>query len=109
MEKILLITISILSIIVLFINIKNISFENFIDNNNQQLLFPGQTLNDLKSTFEIDYNFNNNQLPISNDKEYNSNLNYIKKYSFLDEVSYKKINFNPINASKVYEKKLITN
>ena len=109
MEKILLITISILSIIVLFINIKNISFENFINDNNQQLLFPGQTLNDIDSTFDIDYNFNYNQLPISNDKRYNSNLNYIKKYSFLDEVSCNKINFNPINASKVYEKKLITN
>jgi hypothetical protein len=111
MNKILLIITVLLILILVISQNKNIFKENFINNKYEQIIFPGQTLMDLEPTFNIDYNFDwvkRNPITIDNDQEYNLDTKYITKFSYLDDISNENkndIKYNPINASKVYEKK----
>ena len=67
-------------------------------------IFPGQSLMDLKNNINIDYKFNNIEIPIlEDDNTYDIN-NLDINYGFMDEIfSNNKINYNPKNASEIYE------
>jgi hypothetical protein len=112
MNKILLIITVLFLLIFTILQNKNILTENFLNNKYAQTIFPGQTLMDLDSTFNIDYNFDwikKTSITIDNDQDYNLDSKYISKFSYLDNLSNdneNEIKYNPINASKVYEKKI---
>ena len=106
MENILLIIIIICLFILMFNNNNNI--KNNIEKFNTKYaanLFPGQSLMDLKNIIDIDYEFKKIEIPILNNNSANDTNNLNRKYGFLDEIfNNNKINYNPKNASEIYEK-----
>jgi len=72
--------------------------------------FPGSTLMDLKP-IDWEYSFDwvkTDPISLENELEYNSDIKYISKFAHLDEIKSKsKITYNPMDASKLYEKKIL--
>lgn len=107
MENILLIIIIICIFILIF---NNDNIKNNIEKFNTKYaanLFPGQSLMDLKNNIDIDYEFKKIEIPILNNEKHSANdtNNLDRKYGFLDEIfNNNKINYNPKNASEIYEK-----
>ena len=107
MEKILLIII-VICLIILMITDNKKYIENF-NTKYIQNIFPGQSLMDLNKIMDIDYEFKKIDTPITidNDQKNNLDVKYMIKYGYLKESFNKnKIAYKPMNASKVYEKKL---
>ena len=106
MEKILIIII-ILCLFILMFNCSNNKYvENFSKSNKYvRNIFPGQSLMDLDKIINIDYEFKKIEIPILeiDDPHDINNLNI--NYGFMDEIfSNNKINYDPKNASEIYEK-----
>ena len=112
MEKILLAIIIILVIVLVYIdnNLVNIQ-EGFSNNYQDNAIFPGMTLEDLKP---IDYSYTFNPIEkipatLEHELDYNPDIKFISNYGHLDEMdSFKKnlIPYKPMDASKLYEKKV---
>ena len=89
-------------------NNNNNNIKNNIEKFNSKYaasLFPGQSLMDLKNVINIDYEFKKIEIPILNNDSVNDINNLNRKYGFLDEIfNNNKINYNPKNASEIYEK-----
>lgn len=68
-------------------------------------IFPGQSLMDLENIINIDYEFKKIEIPILEDDDTHDINNLDINYGFMDEIfSNNKINYNPKNASEIYEK-----
>jgi hypothetical protein len=72
--------------------------------------FHGSTLMDLKP-IDWEYSFDwikTNPITLENELEYNSDIKYISKFAHLNDVKFKSKNiYNPMDASKLYEKKIL--
>jgi hypothetical protein len=86
-------------------------FEN-ITNSNKYSFYPGTTLADIKP-LDFIYNYNwVTHTPVTIDaeeeRENNSDVMYISGFGYLDEINKSKpvLSYKPMNASKLYEKKI---
>jgi len=71
--------------------------------------FPGSNLMDLKP-IDWKYSFDwvkSDPITLENELKYNTDVKYISRFAHLNDIKYKsKIIYNPMDASKLYEKKL---
>jgi hypothetical protein len=72
--------------------------------------FPGSTLMDLKP-IDWDYDFNwvkKNPITLENETKYNPDVKFISEFAHINELDQTKlkIKYKPMNASKLYEKKI---
>jgi hypothetical protein len=85
-------------------------------NANTNAIFPGMSLEDITQLNPINYTYsydwvNKSKIPatIENELDYNSDVKFMSGFAHLDEVKgldKKHIKYNPMDASKLYEKKI---
>lgn len=86
-------------------------FDYNINNTNKSLwgFFPGSNLMDLKP-IDWKYSFDwvkTDPITLENEDEYNPDVKFVSKFAHINELNLKqKISYNPMDASKLYEKKI---
>ena len=113
MEKILLAIIIVLIIVLVYTDIKfsKSGKEGFLNIFQDNAIFPGMTLEDLKP---IDYSYTFNPIEkipatLEHELDYNPDVKFISNYGNLEEMDSLKKNsipYKPMDASKLYEKKV---
>lgn len=119
MKKILFGIIIVLIIFMVYINPKvtNEGFENIFSNlTNKNAIFPGMTLEDIALSNPINYSYSyewvdklKTQATLEHELDYNSDVKFMSNFSHLDEIKGLKtplIEYKPMDASKLYEKKI---
>lgn len=118
MKKILIGIIIILTIILICMSFKT-NIEKFTTTKTRtNAIFPGMSLEDITQLNPIDYSYSYEWVDMSktpatleHELDYNPDVKFMSEFAHLDEVkelAKSKIKYSPINASKLYEKKIIS-
>jgi hypothetical protein len=84
--------------------------EGFGTKRSTKSFFPGSNLMDLKP-IDWEYSFDwvkSDPITLEDELEYNPDVKYISRFAHINEIKSKsKITYNPMDASKLYEKKIL--